>query len=304
VEGLRRRKINLPPGGTVAPAFFGLFVSESPFLYPPHFLQGTSPGQTKKNDERRTREGRKEGRKKEKKEPRTQKATACKSIGDAKLGPDGPIKIVAKKAIQRNPRKQTPPFLFVLTNVFPNLFARALAPIMAPAGVAHHHGMPQHAPMPMQLQPQQPHHHQLAPQPHPHQQPLQPHHPHHPQQHANANAHPMPMAPGAHHHGGAPIPMAQPHHLPPHQSHQQHQQAAATAAAQQAQNNAIEAAKRRSRKPTDKTIPDGVESVVVGDSVQRYRDLRDFERRLDATMTRKRLDIVDSVQRNGPKVGA
>ncbi|CAK7202271.1 SWI/SNF and RSC complex subunit Ssr3 [Sporothrix eucalyptigena] len=167
---------------------------------------------------------------------------------------------------------------------------------MAPAGVAHHHGMPQHAPMPMQQHPQQHHHqHQLAP--HPHQQPLMPHHPHHPQ---HTNAHPMSMAPGPHHHG-APAPMPQQHHLPPHQAHQQHQAAAAAAAAQQAQNNAMEAAKRRSRKPTDKTMPDGVESVIVGDGVQRYRDLRDFERRLDATMTRKRLDIVDSVQRHGPK---
>lgn len=50
-------------------------------------------------------------------------------------------------------------------------------------------------------------------------------------------------------------------------------------------------------------MPDGVEGVIVGDGLQRYRDLRDFERRLDATMTRKRLDIVDSVQRHGPKVG-
>ncbi|KJR85433.1 uncharacterized protein SPSK_08882 [Sporothrix schenckii 1099-18] len=175
--------------------------------------------------------------------------------------------------------------------------------MMAPAGVAHH-GMLQHAPMPMQ--PQHPHQHQLAPQPHhPHlaqqqQQQQQQHQQQQLQQHA-ANVHSMTMAPGAHHHGGAPVPMAQPHHLPPHQAHQQHQQAAAAAAAQQAQNNAIEAAKRRSRKPTDKTMPDGVEDVVVGDGVQRYRDLRDFERRLDATMTRKRLDIVDSVQRNGPK---
>lgn len=94
--------------------------------------------------------------------------------------------------------------------------------------------------------------------------------------------------------------MQQPHH----QSLQQHQAAAAAAAAQQAQNHAIEVAKRRSRKPTDKTMPDGVESVVIGDGVQRYRDLRAFERRLDATMTRKRLDIMDSVQRNGPKVGS
>ncbi|CAK7241933.1 MAG: SWI/SNF and RSC complex subunit Ssr3 [Sporothrix thermara] len=163
--------------------------------------------------------------------------------------------------------------------------------------------MPQHAPMPMQ--PQHHHQHQLAP--HPHQQPLLPHHPHHPQQQQqqqqqlHANVHPGHMAPGPHHHG-APAPMPQPHHLAPHQAHQQHQAAAAAAAAaQQAQNHAMEAAKRRSRKPTDKTMPDGVESVIVGDGVQRYRDLRAFERRLDATMTRKRLDIVDSVQRHGPK---
>jgi SWI/SNF-related matrix-associated actin-dependent regulator of chromatin subfamily D len=73
---------------------------------------------------------------------------------------------------------------------------------------------------------------------------------------------------------------------------QQHQQQAQAAA------HAIEQAKRRSSKPTDKTMPDGVENVVIGDGVQRYRELRDLERRLDATMTRKRLDVVDSVTRN------
>jgi hypothetical protein len=68
---------------------------------------------------------------------------------------------------------------------------------------------------------------------------------------------------------------------------------------QQAQAHATELAKRRSRKPTDKTMPEGVEDCVVNaDSVQRYKDLRDLERRLDATMTRKRLDIVDSASRN------
>lgn len=59
-----------------------------------------------------------------------------------------------------------------------------------------------------------------------------------------------------------------------------------------------EAAKRRANKPTDKTMPDGVEDSVIGDGVQRYKDLRDFEKRLDAAMTRKRLDIVDSVDRH------
>ncbi|KAI1127984.1 hypothetical protein F5Y10DRAFT_265554 [Nemania abortiva] len=60
----------------------------------------------------------------------------------------------------------------------------------------------------------------------------------------------------------------------------------------------FESAKRRSRKPTDKNLPDGVDDCIVGDVGQRYRELRDFERRLDATMTRKRLDIVDAVTRS------
>ncbi|KAI0455998.1 hypothetical protein F5B21DRAFT_167845 [Xylaria acuta] len=68
----------------------------------------------------------------------------------------------------------------------------------------------------------------------------------------------------------------------------------------QQQNAAIqfEMAKRRSRKPTDKNLPDGIDDCIVGDVAQRYRDLKDFERRLDATMTRKRLDIVDAVTRS------
>lgn len=65
---------------------------------------------------------------------------------------------------------------------------------------------------------------------------------------------------------------------------------------------AQQAARLKSRKPTDKNIPDGVEEFVYGDGVQRYRDLRDFERRLDSTTTRKRLDLLDSVNRN-VKVG-
>ncbi|KAF7549986.1 hypothetical protein G7Z17_g6021 [Cylindrodendrum hubeiense] len=67
---------------------------------------------------------------------------------------------------------------------------------------------------------------------------------------------------------------------------------------QQAQAHASELAKRRSRRPTDKNMPDGVEdSIVDTEGAQRYKDLKDVERRLDATMTRKRLDIVDSASR-------
>lgn len=68
----------------------------------------------------------------------------------------------------------------------------------------------------------------------------------------------------------------------------------------QQRNAAIEhqAAQRRSKKPTDKNMPDGVQELVIGDAVQQYKELREVERKLDYTMTRKRLDIQDSFQRN------
>ena len=70
--------------------------------------------------------------------------------------------------------------------------------------------------------------------------------------------------------------------------------------AQQQQQAAmqVEMAKRRSKKPTDKNLPDNIDDCTIGDMAAKYRELRDFERRLDATMTRKRLDIVDSVNRS------
>ena len=64
------------------------------------------------------------------------------------------------------------------------------------------------------------------------------------------------------------------------------------------QSQATERARMRSLKPTDKNIPDGVEDCIIGDGVQNYRDLSNLERRLDATMMRKRLDIKESVNRN------
>ena len=87
------------------------------------------------------------------------------------------------------------------------------------------------------------------------------------------------MASGPHH-----------HQTPPSQAQiaQQQQQAAIQ----------FDMARKRSRKPTDKNLPDGIDDCTIGDMATRYRELRDFERRLDATMTRKRLDIVDSVNRS------
>lgn len=64
-----------------------------------------------------------------------------------------------------------------------------------------------------------------------------------------------------------------------------------------------EAAKRRAQRPTDKNLPDGVEDCIVdADLARRYKELRDVERRIDTTMTRKRLDVIDSANRNA-KVG-
>lgn len=55
--------------------------------------------------------------------------------------------------------------------------------------------------------------------------------------------------------------------------------------------------RRIAHVPTDRTIPDGVDSMVVGDVVQRYKALRDVERKLDATLISKRLAAKDTVSR-------
>lgn len=65
-------------------------------------------------------------------------------------------------------------------------------------------------------------------------------------------------------------------------------------------HSSVNAAKRRSRKPTDKNLPEGIEDCLIDpDLAQRYKDLRDFEQRLDATVTRKRLDMIDTIHRHG-----
>lgn len=54
-------------------------------------------------------------------------------------------------------------------------------------------------------------------------------------------------------------------------------------------------ATRKSHQPTDRNMPDGVEDLVIGDGVRQYQRLRDLERRLDAIMMRKKLDMQDPV---------
>ncbi|KAL4933665.1 uncharacterized protein BDV17DRAFT_278839 [Aspergillus undulatus] len=94
-----------------------------------------------------------------------------------------------------------------------------------------------------------------------------------------------PQAPG-------PMPVQMPQHAVPPQY---------MAAAQRNLPHQNDAALRRSRKPTDKNIPDGVEDVVVGEGVQQYKSLRDLEKRLDAAIVRKRLDIQDSISKTVKK---
>ena len=77
--------------------------------------------------------------------------------------------------------------------------------------------------------------------------------------------------------------------------------------AQQMQQQQLEAvrrnehAKRQSKKPTDRELPDELADVIVGDGAERYKKLRETERRLDAVMMRKRLDVSENVQRRASK---
>lgn len=81
-----------------------------------------------------------------------------------------------------------------------------------------------------------------------------------------------------------------------------HQQVQAQMVNQQIhqRNAAIEhqLAQRRARKPTDRSMPEGVDALVIGDGVKQYKELREMEKRLDHVMARKRLEIQDSFSRN------
>ena len=88
------------------------------------------------------------------------------------------------------------------------------------------------------------------------------------------------------------VPLSQPSHPQQHAIHLQH----AAAAAQEAQKRDL--AKRQTRKPVDKNLPDGIDDLVIGDGAKAYRDLREVERRLDTVMMRKRLEVMEQSTRN------
>lgn len=89
------------------------------------------------------------------------------------------------------------------------------------------------------------------------------------------------------------------HHAPPPPPQQQQPQMTPQQAEQfrQEQIRRHDLARRQSKKPTDREIPEELADVIVGDGVERYKKLREAERRLDALMMRKRLDVGDSMQR-------
>ncbi len=80
----------------------------------------------------------------------------------------------------------------------------------------------------------------------------------------------------------------------PNHPAQQAQYAAAQRSAAQVMDT--DPASRKTPRPTDRSMPDGVESLIIGDGVKQYQRLRELERRLDAIMMRKKLDMQDSMQ--------
>jgi SWI/SNF-related matrix-associated actin-dependent regulator of chromatin subfamily D len=82
--------------------------------------------------------------------------------------------------------------------------------------------------------------------------------------------------------------------VPPQHAAAQQYNNANVQAQQRAEAERREKMRRTARNPTDKNIPEGVEDICIGDGVVRYRELREVERTLDATMMRKKLDVMDS----------
>jgi SWI/SNF-related matrix-associated actin-dependent regulator of chromatin subfamily D len=82
--------------------------------------------------------------------------------------------------------------------------------------------------------------------------------------------------------------------VPPQHAAAQQYSNANVQAQQRAEAERREKMRRTARNPTDKNMPEGVEDMCIGDGVVRYKELREVERTLDATMMRKKLDVMDS----------
>lgn len=93
-----------------------------------------------------------------------------------------------------------------------------------------------------------------------------------------------------------PAPIAHPNQYPPQQAQPpQHHSNAQMIQQQSAEQAKRDRLRRMAKTPTNKNVPEGVEDICIGDGVARYKELRDVERTLDATMMRKKLEASDSV---------
>ncbi|KAI4114172.1 MAG: hypothetical protein LQ345_005005 [Seirophora villosa] len=95
------------------------------------------------------------------------------------------------------------------------------------------------------------------------------------------------------HHQNAPTPPTRRGGIAPIVPNPQAQREAQLKELERREAREKEMAQRRTNRPTDKNLPDGIDEFVIGDGVQQYKRLRDVERRLDAMMMRKRLDLQD-----------
>jgi SWI/SNF-related matrix-associated actin-dependent regulator of chromatin subfamily D len=82
---------------------------------------------------------------------------------------------------------------------------------------------------------------------------------------------------------------------PQHPQAQPYGNANMQVAQQRAEQEKRDRMRRMAKNPTNKNVPDGVEEICIGEGVKRYRQLREVERTLDATMMRKKLEASDSV---------
>ncbi|KAL9009874.1 MAG: hypothetical protein Q9173_005139, partial [Seirophora scorigena] len=95
------------------------------------------------------------------------------------------------------------------------------------------------------------------------------------------------------HHQNAPTPPTRRGGIAPVVPNAQTQREAQLKELERREAREKEMAQRRTNRPTDKNLPDGIDEFVIGDGVQQYKRMRDVERRLDAMMMRKRLDLQD-----------
>lgn len=93
--------------------------------------------------------------------------------------------------------------------------------------------------------------------------------------------------------------------LPTSQPAIQHQRMPPQQTLREAQEIASERYKNdlmRTAGPQERNLPDGLEDIVIGNGVEEFKRLRIMERKLDAIMIRKRLELQDQRQKISPRM--